>query len=200
MKKFYHRGGGGGWKGDRGFGHKPSQKFEATCSACGAECEVPFRPTGERPVFCNFCFKKEDQGNRPPKRFGGGRSSFGDKPMFPAQCDACGNECQVPFRPTGEKPVYCSDCFGQQAPSGRKGGSKEKHGGSDFQKELKEIHTKLDAILAVLRPEVIVKTEKKEKVAEGKKEIEEAKKEEAPSKKETGKKVTKKKAVSKKKK
>ena len=25
--------------------------------------------------------------------------------------DSCGKEARVPFRPTGSKPVYCSDCF-----------------------------------------------------------------------------------------
>ena len=31
--------------------------------------------------------------------------------MFSATCASCGREAQVPFRPTGAKPVYCSDCF-----------------------------------------------------------------------------------------
>ncbi len=31
--------------------------------------------------------------------------------MFPAVCDNCGKECEVPFKPSGNKPVYCSDCF-----------------------------------------------------------------------------------------
>lgn len=55
--------------------------------------------------------------------FGGGRGrSFGDKrgfnnrgssrpTMHKAICSKCGKECEVPFRPTGEKPVYCRDCF-----------------------------------------------------------------------------------------
>lgn len=52
----------------------------------------------------------------------GGRPSFGGKPsfggrdggqseMFTATCSDCGNECQVPFRPNGSKPVYCNNCF-----------------------------------------------------------------------------------------
>jgi CxxC-x17-CxxC domain-containing protein len=50
--------------------------------------------------------------------FGGGRSfdrgggrDRGDRQMFDAVCSNCGKDCQVPFRPTGDKPVYCSDCF-----------------------------------------------------------------------------------------
>lgn len=34
--------------------------------------------------------------------------------MHKATCDQCGNECEVPFRPTKGKPVYCSDCFGDK--------------------------------------------------------------------------------------
>ena len=34
--------------------------------------------------------------------------------MFSATCSSCGNEAQVPFRPTSGKPVYCSDCFRSQ--------------------------------------------------------------------------------------
>lgn len=31
--------------------------------------------------------------------------------MHSALCGECGRKCEVPFRPTGEKPVYCNDCF-----------------------------------------------------------------------------------------
>jgi len=31
--------------------------------------------------------------------------------MHPAVCSACGQECEVPFEPTGDRPVYCNDCF-----------------------------------------------------------------------------------------
>jgi CxxC-x17-CxxC domain-containing protein len=31
--------------------------------------------------------------------------------MFEAVCADCGRTASVPFRPSGVKPVYCSDCF-----------------------------------------------------------------------------------------
>ncbi|MBI5422230.1 hypothetical protein HZA44_03795, partial [Candidatus Peregrinibacteria bacterium] len=34
-----------------------------------------------------------------------------EKPKFDATCSDCGKPCQVPFRPNGEKPVLCSECF-----------------------------------------------------------------------------------------
>lgn len=57
-------------------------------------------------------------GSRPS--FGGkpsyrpGPSNFTDRPMHKATCSECGKMCEVPFRPTGEKPVFCSNCFGDK--------------------------------------------------------------------------------------
>ena len=47
---------------------------------------------------------------------GGGYGGYERAPreMFSATCSSCGKEAQVPFRPTGSKPVYCSDCFRSQ--------------------------------------------------------------------------------------
>jgi CxxC-x17-CxxC domain-containing protein len=45
-------------------------------------------------------------------RSGGG--SRGPREMFPATCSSCGQETEVPFRPTSGKPVYCSSCFAQR--------------------------------------------------------------------------------------
>jgi len=46
--------------------------------------------------------------------FGGGgasRGAGGPREMFPAVCAQCGKQTQVPFKPRGDRPVYCSDCF-----------------------------------------------------------------------------------------
>ena len=41
------------------------------------------------------------------------RGGFGqpDREMHPAVCAQCGSDTMVPFRPRGDRPVYCSDCF-----------------------------------------------------------------------------------------
>lgn len=55
-KKFEKRG-----FGKRSFDSRPSGKFamhKAMCTECGNPCEVPFKPTGSKPVFCTNCFKK----------------------------------------------------------------------------------------------------------------------------------------------
>ena len=46
-------GGGGGAYRDRG----PREMFAATCSNCGREAQVPFRPTSGKPVYCSDCFR-----------------------------------------------------------------------------------------------------------------------------------------------
>ena len=37
----------------------PREMHKATCSECKKECEVPFKPAGDRPVFCRECFMKK---------------------------------------------------------------------------------------------------------------------------------------------
>jgi CxxC-x17-CxxC domain-containing protein len=47
-------GGGGGYGG--GASRGPREMFDVTCSSCGREAQVPFRPTSGKPVYCNDCF------------------------------------------------------------------------------------------------------------------------------------------------
>ena len=41
-----------------GFQSGPQDRHKATCSECGQECEVPFKPTDGKPVFCKECYRK----------------------------------------------------------------------------------------------------------------------------------------------
>jgi CxxC-x17-CxxC domain-containing protein len=49
-----NRGGGRGF----GFGRGEREMFPATCAACGAETQVPFKPSNDRPVYCRDCYSK----------------------------------------------------------------------------------------------------------------------------------------------
>lgn len=49
-------------------------------------------------------------------RGGGFRGNQGPREMHKAVCADCGNECEVPFKPSGDKPVYCRDCFRKHKP------------------------------------------------------------------------------------
>lgn len=59
---------GGGKFGSHKPGGRPSESFKAECSQCHKACTLPFRPNGEKPVFCSDCFSKKsgdsDRGGR----------------------------------------------------------------------------------------------------------------------------------------
>ena len=46
-----------------GFGRDNFQKTKVICSKCGVECEVPFKPTSNKPVYCDACFGRNDSGD-----------------------------------------------------------------------------------------------------------------------------------------
>lgn len=73
------------WKGGHGAGRaretdgKQREMFKTTCTSCGAACDVPFRPTGERPVFCRDCFSKNAGTSAPSPRRPLERPPFNDR-------------------------------------------------------------------------------------------------------------------------
>ena len=97
-----------------------------------------------------------NRGDRPGGNRNFGRRSFsdrGDRQMFSATCSDCGKECQVPFKPTGIKPVFCSECFekkGGGSSSRRFGDRNDRQPQNNLQ--LEAINAKLDKILAILEP------------------------------------------------
>jgi CxxC-x17-CxxC domain-containing protein len=51
-------GGGGGFGGrGRGGGGGSGERHTATCADCGREASLPFKPRGDRPVYCSDCFR-----------------------------------------------------------------------------------------------------------------------------------------------
>ncbi|HRZ85496.1 MAG TPA: hypothetical protein P5277_01825 [Candidatus Paceibacterota bacterium] len=65
MKNFGNNRSGGFNRGfNRGFSSGPKEMHKATCSECGKECEVPFKPSNDsegkpRPVYCKECYAKK---------------------------------------------------------------------------------------------------------------------------------------------
>jgi len=63
------------------------------------------RSGGNRGGFGRGGFGSGGRGND------GFNRSFGPREMHKAICSDCKQECEVPFKPTEGKPVYCRDCF-----------------------------------------------------------------------------------------
>ncbi len=102
MKNFNQRGGFGDKRGGGGFGDRKGPSD----------------------------FGRRDSGGRDFGRGGsGGGRDFSRPAMHQATCAECGQSCEVPFRPTGDRPVYCSNCF-----KGKEGMNTRPTGGRDFSK------------------------------------------------------------------
>ena len=41
-------------------------------------------------------------------------NNFRDRVLHKAVCAECKKECEVPFRPSGDRPVYCKECFAKR--------------------------------------------------------------------------------------
>lgn len=153
----FNRDRGRSFGGNRSSGRR--EMHDAICSECGNECQIPFRPTGDRPVYCSSCFEQQNGGSsRRPER--------SDKRMFSSVCDECGNKCEVPFRPTSGKPVYCNNCFKKNDQS--RGEPKAKNS-DQYKAQFESINYKLDKIMAALNLTNAPKIEKEKPVKEKKK-------------------------------
>lgn len=109
------------------------------------------------------------------------RDSSRGSSLHKAVCHTCGKECEVPFRPNGKKPVFCSICFDKQGNTGsgkfgqknydrprfeerRRPEFERKNDGGDnrsmehLKEQMSQLHGKLDRILQALE----TRTERKE--------------------------------------
>ncbi len=119
-------------------------------------------------------------------RSGGNRGSFrrdsGRPALHDAVCDECGKDCQVPFRPSGGKPVFCSECFEKKGGgrgdnrSGQRGSYKPRFNDRDsgrssqrgagipdfsqLTRNVEILNNKMDTIITLLGPDKKKKTDK----------------------------------------
>ncbi len=85
-----------------------------TCRDCGNGFTFT---VGEQEFFASRGFTNEPtrcpecRTARKSQQPGSGGFGGAAREMHPAVCAQCGVETTVPFRPRGDRPVYCSDCF-----------------------------------------------------------------------------------------
>tara|TARA_Y100000310_G_scaffold343091_1_gene449152 strand:+ start:2399 stop:2701 length:303 start_codon:yes stop_codon:yes gene_type:complete len=82
---------------------------------------------------------RKNSGSKKDFKRNSGRRSFDKIQRTTVTCASCGQKCEVPFKPTSNKPVYCDNCF-----------KKDSAPKSDRGNELKEINSKLNRILELL--------------------------------------------------
>ena len=89
-------------------------------------------------------------------RYGETGKSRADYQNYKVICDKCGIECEVPFKPTNSKPVYCSDCYKKnESPRGfdRKDTKNRANEPASSKLELDLINEKLNKIMKALKIE-----------------------------------------------
>ena len=162
------------WGGSGGRERGPAIMHQAVCDQCAKSCEDPFKPTGVKPVHCSQCFSSHtgSPGSNKFERRDHDRPRSQDKRMFGATCDKCGKRFELPFRPTGEKPVYCNECFGKGGNSLNKSNDKAVN---QYKEQFDALNAKLDRIIRALTPVVPVKDEKKKVILEKKEKMKRAK-------------------------
>lgn len=83
-----------------------------TCKECGKEFVFT---AGEQEFYAEKGFQNEParckECRAARKNQNNSQSASGNRTMYPAVCSNCGIETEVPFKPTGEKPVYCKKCY-----------------------------------------------------------------------------------------
>jgi CxxC-x17-CxxC domain-containing protein len=77
--------------------HQGRPMYRATCADCKKECELPFKPTGDRPVYCKECFSRRKTGDNFR-----GNSDHRPKDVIPVQ-SAINPAFNIPELPAKEK-------------------------------------------------------------------------------------------------
>jgi CxxC-x17-CxxC domain-containing protein len=117
------------------------------------------------------------------KSRGGDRSTDREQRMFKAVCSDCKKTCEVPFKPSSDKPVFCRDCFSakrdretKEYKAGLANGEVKKFGqdkpvhsgsvhsafvpveaGESTKKQLAEMNTRIDKLTAMVEKMVAEK-------------------------------------------
>jgi CxxC-x17-CxxC domain-containing protein len=91
-----------------------------TCKDCGSEFIFSER---EQLFFAEKGFANQPQRCRECRQARRGSSEghlarVHTRPSYGAVCAACGIETTVPFRPKGDRPVYCRSCYTAKVPAG----------------------------------------------------------------------------------
>jgi len=91
---------------------KVERQLNAQLSAMDKKLDVLMSQSEKRPFEKNYSQHPPRQFNRPNRHDAGGRNKGPRERTFTrVVCADCSKECEIPFKPSGGRPVYCKDCF-----------------------------------------------------------------------------------------
>jgi len=88
-----------------------------TCKECGRDFVFSAR---DQQFYAEKGFQNEPQrcrDCRQARKAPGAGGAGGNRPSFEAVCAECGTNTTVPFKPRGDRPVYCRTCYTAHAPA-----------------------------------------------------------------------------------
>lgn len=85
------------------------------CKECGKEFVFT---AGEQEFYAQRGFTNEPQRCK-ECRDARKQAAKGPREYFDAVCSKCGKACKVPFKPSADRPVYCSECFAEMKEEAR---------------------------------------------------------------------------------
>ena len=93
------------------------------CADCGLEFVVAVGDARGEPRRCPDCRRdgKPDARRTPLPRSRRGIGGIGTRRLYHAECAACGRETRLPFKPAGDRPPYCPECFAHRRGEGPPG-------------------------------------------------------------------------------
>ncbi len=83
------------------------QDITLKCKDCGKDFVFT---AGEQEFYAEKGFQNQPQRCR-DCRNAKKNASKPQRELFDAVCAKCGKPAKIPFQPTSDRPVYCSDCF-----------------------------------------------------------------------------------------
>ncbi len=86
-------------------GEKPEEAAEEVTAEPEAESETETQP--------EEAAAEEPAQDAAPEAQSAGTDQHG-RTLYTVKCSNCGKETQVPFQPSGGRPVYCRDCYMQK--------------------------------------------------------------------------------------
>ncbi len=94
----------------------PRPMYRATCADCQKDCEIPFQPSGDRPVYCKECYRRRKSSrslNAP---------ADGRLPEAPPSPSVINAEIAVPEKPAQgkKKPAASKRSGGRKRPAVKK--------------------------------------------------------------------------------
>ena len=89
-------------RGRQGHGLRERTYTRVICADCSKECEVPFKPSADRPVYCKECFSKRKGGNQ----FNANRDNRPEKRDFSRERHSNKRQAEKGQRPVKKKKSF----------------------------------------------------------------------------------------------